>query len=218
MNFEVDQNRIPALDHAKIPPSASTHQNIYLELHKGHDFQHFLISVLILSSLFLSPILIKYWKRKSYKSYQIANLLIISVFPPLFALSARFYRFIFWCPLQVSSLFITLFEYNLVILYYALYFGLDLVNICIDKLSTSLGYYSVSGIPFKSLPSNICSICGLIMACTNEETTSDASNAFHQVTTDTHNPICTLDCKHKFHSNCIRGWCLIGKRNICPYW
>lgn len=27
-----------------------------------------------------------------------------------------------------------------------------------------------------------------------------------------------LACGHLFHSNCIRGWCLIGKRDICPYW
>jgi RING finger protein 121 len=26
-----------------------------------------------------------------------------------------------------------------------------------------------------------------------------------------------LDCRHLFHESCIRGWCLIGKKSICPY-
>ena len=31
-------------------------------------------------------------------------------------------------------------------------------------------------------------------------------------------PVHTLGCHHSFHSSCIRGWCVIGKRDICPYW
>lgn len=27
----------------------------------------------------------------------------------------------------------------------------------------------------------------------------------------------TLSCGHSFHSNCIKGWVLIGKKNYCPY-
>ena len=26
-----------------------------------------------------------------------------------------------------------------------------------------------------------------------------------------------LECRHLFHESCIRGWCLIGKKSICPY-
>eukprot|EP00866_Antonospora_locustae_P001840 jgi/Antlo1/1840/1906 len=27
----------------------------------------------------------------------------------------------------------------------------------------------------------------------------------------------TLSCSHSFHSDCIKGWVLIGKKNYCPY-
>lgn len=27
----------------------------------------------------------------------------------------------------------------------------------------------------------------------------------------------TLSCRHSFHSGCIKGWVLIGKKNYCPY-
>jgi RING finger protein 121 len=26
-----------------------------------------------------------------------------------------------------------------------------------------------------------------------------------------------LDCRHIFHESCIRGWCLVGKKDMCPY-
>ena len=28
----------------------------------------------------------------------------------------------------------------------------------------------------------------------------------------------TLGCGHQFHGACIQGWCMIGKRDTCPYW
>ena len=30
-------------------------------------------------------------------------------------------------------------------------------------------------------------------------------------------PVTTLDCTHKFHESCVRGWCIIGKKQTCPY-
>lgn len=29
--------------------------------------------------------------------------------------------------------------------------------------------------------------------------------------------IFVLSCGHKFHEYCIYGWCLIGKRQVCPF-
>lgn len=26
-----------------------------------------------------------------------------------------------------------------------------------------------------------------------------------------------LNCGHAFHSFCLYGWCMIGKKDICPY-
>jgi len=30
-------------------------------------------------------------------------------------------------------------------------------------------------------------------------------------------PVTTLDCTHRFHESCVRGWCIIGKKQTCPY-
>jgi len=27
----------------------------------------------------------------------------------------------------------------------------------------------------------------------------------------------TLSCQHSFHEFCIRGWCVVGKQQTCPY-
>lgn len=33
----------------------------------------------------------------------------------------------------------------------------------------------------------------------------------------TNNPPIKLDCAHEFHSKCILGWTLVGKKDTCPF-
>ncbi|OLY84936.1 RING finger protein 175 [Smittium mucronatum] len=101
--------------------------------------------------------------------------------------------------------------------------GQDLVDICIDRISVSLGYYSIAGLPSKVLPDDMCAICGCSFGQVSQphsdsggllETKSDSKSLKYPTINDS---IHTLNCGHKFHNGCIRGWCLIGKRDICPY-
>ena len=92
-----------------------------------------------------------------------------------------------------------IFEAGILILFYGLYFGTlgrDFVDRLSDKMATTMGFYSKSGFPSRNLTSHTCAICG--------ETTLDQNSKF------------TLDCKHIFHEVCIRGWTIIGKKDMCP--
>ena len=65
-------------------------------------------------------------------------------------------------------------------------------------MATTIGYYSKTGFPTKHLNDNMCGICG--------ETTTGSLQKLHK-----------LDCNHTYHELCIRGWTIVGKKDICPY-
>jgi RING finger protein 121 len=86
-------------------------------------------------------------------------------------------------------------------MFYALYFGTlgrDFVDRLSDKMATTMGYYSKSGFPRKHLRENMCAICGT--------TTRGSNEKLHQ-----------LNCQHTYHEVCIRGWAIVGKKDVCPY-
>uniref|UniRef100_A0A8C2RCX3 RING-type domain-containing protein n=1 Tax=Capra hircus TaxID=9925 RepID=A0A8C2RCX3_CAPHI len=68
----------------------------------------------------------------------------------------------------------------------------------------SYNFYSVSGMPTRSLSDDICAVCGQkIIVELDEEGLIE--NTYQ------------LSCKHVFHEFCIRGWCIVGKKQTCPY-
>jgi len=98
---------------------------------------------------------------------------------------------------------------------YGLYFGVlgrDYVEICSDRMASTIGYYSKDGFPSKHLRAHICAVCG---QATSQPMSSLAEPV--PVTVNPAEPVYQLECKHVFHEKCIRGWCLIGKKDMCPY-
>uniref|UniRef100_A0A671ML18 RING-type domain-containing protein n=2 Tax=Sinocyclocheilus TaxID=75365 RepID=A0A671ML18_9TELE len=68
----------------------------------------------------------------------------------------------------------------------------------------SYNYYSASGMPTKHLSDSICAVCGQpILVDVSEE--GIIENTYR------------LSCNHVFHEFCIRGWCIVGKKQTCPY-
>ncbi|EAT46882.1 AAEL002020-PA [Aedes aegypti] len=65
-------------------------------------------------------------------------------------------------------------------------------------------YYTPKGIPTRHLERNVCAVCGNQLLTEVNET---------GVIEDTYK----LSCDHVFHEFCIRGWCIIGKKQTCPY-
>lgn len=90
---------------------------------------------------------------------------------------------------------------GLITLFYGLYFGTlgrDFVDRLSDRMATSMGYYSQTGFPSRHLQTNMCAICG-------ESTEGIGREGLH-----------VLECNHSFHPVCIRGWTIIGKKDMCP--
>ncbi|XP_030747252.1 RING finger protein 121 [Sitophilus oryzae] len=95
----------------------------------------------------------------------------------------------------------------LLFIFYGLYYGVlgrDVSEICADKMASHIGYYTAQGMPTKNLHPNVCAICGnRLLVSTDEEGVIE--NTY------------SLSCGHVFHEFCIRGWCIVGKKQICPY-
>lgn len=96
---------------------------------------------------------------------------------------------------------------SIMFIFYGLYYGVlgrDISEICADKMASHIGYYSPQGIPTKNLDPNVCAICGnRLLVGTDEEGVIE--NTYQ------------LSCQHVFHEFCIRGWCIVGKKQTCPY-
>ncbi|XP_064608158.1 E3 ubiquitin ligase Rnf121-like [Liolophura sinensis] len=98
-------------------------------------------------------------------------------------------------------------DFGLLVLFYGLYFGVtsrDFAEVCADSMAAHIGYYTTTGLPSKRLESNMCAVCG------NQILVMDDEDAIVETT-------CRLPCNHLFHEFCIRGWCIVGKKQTCPY-
>lgn len=144
-----------------------------------------------------TPRLVYKWFLLLYKmSYVLGIIGYVIMMATFFGLNLVFNaKADFW--MDISILFI----------FYGLYYGVlgrDISEICADKMASHIGYYSPQGIPTKNLDPNVCAICGnKLLVSTDEEGIIENT---YQVT-----------CGHVFHEFCIRGWCIVGKKQTCPY-
>lgn len=93
----------------------------------------------------------------------------------------------------------------LLLLWYGLYFGIlnrDCAEVASDRIAASLG----SGSKLTSTV-NRCGICG------GELHDSIRNSAASVAPGDS---TMQLSCKHCFHELCIRGWTVVGKKDVCP--
>ncbi|XP_037540438.1 RING finger protein 175 [Nematolebias whitei] len=98
-------------------------------------------------------------------------------------------------------------DMGVVLLFYGLYYGVmgrDFAEICSDYMAATIGFYNRGGMPSRNLWGDICAVCGQKILVEVEE------EGFIE---DTYQ----LSCGHIFHEFCIRGWCIVGKKQTCPY-
>ncbi|XP_050580591.1 RING finger protein 121 isoform X1 [Bombus affinis] len=96
---------------------------------------------------------------------------------------------------------------GLLLLFYGLYFGVlgrDVAEICADKMASHIGYYVPGHMPTRTLEPGVCAVCGNRLLVSENET-GVIENTYK------------LSCEHVFHEFCIRGWCIVGKKQTCPY-
>lgn len=98
-------------------------------------------------------------------------------------------------------------DFGLLMLFYGLYLGVvgrDFAEVCADKMASQIGYYTSTGLPSRKLEPGVCAVCG------NKIIVMDNADAIVEKTYQ-------LTCDHIFHEFCIRGWCIVGKKQTCPY-
>lgn len=97
-------------------------------------------------------------------------------------------------------------DFCIVIFFYGGYFGVlgrDLSELCAEEMASTIGYYDKDAMSSRALEESICAVCG-------QSTNSPTNSADPE-------PAYKLSCGHVFHDYCIRGWCIVGKKQICPY-
>uniref|UniRef100_A0A5S6QQP6 RING-type domain-containing protein n=1 Tax=Trichuris muris TaxID=70415 RepID=A0A5S6QQP6_TRIMR len=105
----------------------------------------------------------------------------------------------------VNVSFQTGMDFGIVLMFYGLYFGVlnrDFAEICTNTMASHIGYFNRDGLPSRSLEEGVCAVCGNAIVVDNGTTTEKKYR---------------LACSHLFHEYCIRGWCIVGKNEICPY-
>lgn len=102
----------------------------------------------------------------------------------------------------------TAMDFSLLLMFYGLYYGVmgrDFAEICSDTMASTIGYYTRSGMPTKQLSPDVCAVCGQVLVLPEDEFDEKTERVYK------------LSCFHTFHEMCIRGWCIVGKKQTCPY-
>lgn len=103
------------------------------------------------------------------------------------------------------------------LLFYGLYFGVmcrDCAEICATRMGSTMGYKAGGGkgkdesLPTRRLPANTCAICDTQLRASVRD--GEAAAARDEATFK-------LNCGHEFHSLCVRGWAMVGKKDTCAY-
>ncbi|XP_074650660.1 E3 ubiquitin ligase Rnf121-like [Tubulanus polymorphus] len=99
-------------------------------------------------------------------------------------------------------------DFGLLLLFYGLYYGVvgrDFAEVCADKMAAHIGYYTRTGMPTRRLEPNVCAVCGNNFSIVDNDDDDIGEKTYR------------LSCNHTFHEFCIRGWCIVGKKETCPY-
>uniref|UniRef100_A0A6B2LCV8 RING-type domain-containing protein n=1 Tax=Arcella intermedia TaxID=1963864 RepID=A0A6B2LCV8_9EUKA len=105
-------------------------------------------------------------------------------------------------------------QYGLLMAFYGFYFGVlgrDCSEMCADWMASMIGFTGKKDeIPSRHIHPNLCGICGGKLTKQEVLTESEVDED------ETKDKTVSLTCEHLFHSWCIRGWTIVGKKDVCP--
>jgi len=116
-------------------------------------------------------------------------------------------------------------DFGVHLIFYGLFYGVlgrDYAQICTERVACKIGYYTSEGLPKKVLEPGVCGVCGnsIHHPVANFDyhlQDVDPSSALAEALDIPEEQSYTLQCGHVFHEFCIRGWCVVGKLQTCPY-
>ncbi|KFW62545.1 RING finger protein 121, partial [Pygoscelis adeliae] len=200
--------------------------------HRGHEAMHAEMVLILIATLVVAQLLLVQWKQRHPRSYNMVTLFQMWVVPLYFTIKLYWWRFlVIWVLFSAVTAFVTfratrkplvqttprlVYKWFLLIYkisyatgivgYMAVMFTLFGLNLLFSRADAGVGrvpsplsplslcsalaqFYSASGMPTKHLSDSVCAVCGL--------------------------PLNVL--LPRFHEFCIRGWCIVGKKQTCPY-
>ena len=92
------------------------------------------------------------------------------------------------------------------VLFFGLYFGLmgrDFAEYLSGLIANEMGYASRDGMPSSRRATASDQACGICQGLLRKHGKEDEPNF-------------KLSCGHTFHTSCVRGWTVVGKKDICP--
>lgn len=96
----------------------------------------------------------------------------------------------------------------LTVLWYGLYFGIltrDMAEVASDRIAVTMGQRRRLAVSVRN--------CGI---CSGELDDAPGAAAPARGAIGAGRETVQLSCKHLFHSDCIRGWTIVGKKDVCP--
>uniref|UniRef100_A0A8C1W6S0 Ring finger protein 175 n=1 Tax=Cyprinus carpio TaxID=7962 RepID=A0A8C1W6S0_CYPCA len=214
------------------------HERLHVK-HRGHEAMHAEMVLILIATLVVAQIVLVQWKQRHCRSYNMVTLLQMWVVPLYFTIKLYWWRFLStWgmfsvitsyvifratrkplsgrTPRMVYKWFLLIYKLSYVvgvIGYLAIMFTMFGFNVffrCVNfniisgKMLLDIFYYNMGGMPSRNLSDDVCAVCGQkIFVDVDEE----------GIIEDTYQ----LSCNHIFHEFCIRGWCIVGKKQTCPY-
>jgi len=115
---------------------------------------------------------------------------------------------------------------GLLLVFYGVYFGVlgrAVAELCADWMAAVMGFTGKKEeLPEKAINLSICGICGGKLLATNPKQTL-SNDPPQNIELDDESAVSSVEktvslaCKHPFHEWCIRGWTIVGKKDVCPY-
>ncbi|XFF86627.1 hypothetical protein AB1E18_012846 [Capra hircus] len=215
------------------------------EMHRGHEAMHVEMIWVFLCALVVAQVALAQWRQRHGRSYNLVTLLQMWVVPLYFTIKLYWWRFLsMWGMFSVITSYI-LFRatrkplsgrtprlvYKWFLLIYKLSYAFGVVGylaiiftMCGFHLffrikardSMDLGIVSLFyGLYYGVMGRDFAEICSDYMASTLG--VGSLPSHRHEVDLALQYPEASLTRSRSFHEFCIRGWCIVGKKQTCPY-